>query len=159
MSAFIPSPEHIGLLAACLTQFRKSAADPRDNAEILAREVIASVAYLYPSDKGNGDRPGPCLTDEQIVAASRLYAEHFAAQFPDWLSAQDLDSLVRCYEYQASEHPGWADSPAMMLIAKLPGGARFWAVDTSGGRIRWEYNAPEEDQLPEVLAMYEREVT
>ena len=148
MSAFVCMPEHIGLLAAALTWFGRTAGDPRVHAEFLARENITSVAYRYPADKGDGDRPGPNLTDEQLVEAARLYAAHYVQHFPTWLNAADLSSMVRCYEYQSCEHPGWRDSVAMMLIAKLDGACKVIGPET----VHWEFEI--DNPLPEVAALY-----
>lgn len=149
MSAFIPMPEHIGLLAAAAVNFKATTRTLDDVAELLAREVIASVAYRYPADTGNGDRPGPCLPDEQIVQAAVVYGEFYADHFPDWFNAKDLRNLARCYVYQACEHPDWPQSEAMVLLARLPGACKKLGPE----HIRWEFVTDE--PLPEVEAMYE----
>ena len=77
MSAYIVNPEHIGILAAyaavndcAIYEWRKSTniLTAQNVAKGLALENIRSVAHRYPGDK-DGERPGPCLKDADIVEA------------------------------------------------------------------------------------------
>lgn len=160
MSAYICNPEHIGLLAAVATEVVGIDRHPSELAEEFARENIASVAYRYPSDTGNGDRPGPCLTDDQIVRASALYAEYFADNIP-YLSAKDVLSMVRCLIYQSCEHPGWESSVARSIVTEIETWARdlYLTIDKRPATVEWDYYLPEEMMLPSVRVMYEGETT
>lgn len=142
---FICMPEHIGLLCAGVSHYKLATADPVDLAAMFACENIKSARARYPSDK-DGDRPGPMLTDEQIVGAAMMYAEHYTAHWPAWMTRGTLQSLASCYSYQACEHDGWEQSEAMMIndrAENLPKG---------GSLVRWEYTA--DVQLPEVEELY-----
>lgn len=69
---------------------------------MLVSENLASLAYLYPSDKS-----GEATFDsyEPVAAARR-----------ETLPALHIIKLCHNYAYQACEHPGWKDSAARKLI-------------------------------------------
>jgi len=158
MSAFVCMPEHIGLLAAVTVDSARAVdRTPAAVAALLARENIASVAYRYPDDKGNGDRPGPCLTDEQIVEAAELYAEHFSDNLPD-LPARSIVNMARCLDYQSCEPPTWKGSEAERIVAETELYAINLArIDRRPTTVEWEFTLPDHEMLPEVLAMFEGE--
>ena len=128
MSAFVMNPEEIGLIAAYATVNKvKRPNDPEPEvlaaalAEGLAKENIKSVAYRYPDD-ADGERPGPCLFDAQIIKASQLYAVHFIKD-PVGLQglANDFQVLavIKSYNHQSCEHEEWEGSKAALLTARL----------------------------------------
>lgn len=154
MSAFVCMPEHIGLLAAvAVGPARAIDRTPAKVAALLARENIASVAYRYPDDTGNGDRPGPRLTDEQIVEAAELYAEHFSDNPPD-MPASSILNMARCLEYQSCEHPGWETSAARAVLSRVEDWARrAWLrddhrADKRPATVNWEFTLPDYEMLP-----------
>lgn len=157
MSAYICMPEHIGLLAVIAAEatpsFRGTAVSI---ARRLARENILSMAYRYPYDKGNGDRPGPCLTDAQIIKASMLYAEHYTGNLPD-LPARSIVNMARCLDYQSREHPGWEGSIARKIVDTIEryGNRLAATTDHRPATVKWEFTLPEHEMLPEVLKMFE----
>lgn len=151
MSAFVCSPEHIGLLAAALARNNLCAEDASEMAERLMRDNISSVAYRYPDDIGNGDRPGYSIPDDGLIFAAGLYGAHFAENWPVWVTANDLWNMVHCFEYQSCEHPGWPDSISRRVIARLTRGGN---CQLGPEHVRWEYTLPESEMLPKVLALF-----
>lgn len=148
MSAFVCSPAHIGLLAVALARNYTTL----ENADLLAarlmRENITSVAYRYPSDKGNGDRPGWSLPDDALIEAAVLYARHYTEHWPDEVSPIDLHNMARCYGYQSCEHPDWRESIAYQLVSRI---ADYPPEKPGAEHVRWEY---EGEMLPEVEEMF-----
>ena len=59
MSAWIVSRKHIDYIVAAAIQAELISMSPDETGRMLWRECLASVAYRYPGDTGNGDRPGP----------------------------------------------------------------------------------------------------
>jgi len=125
MSAYICSPEHIAALAAFASRpssshviipwKRERARDTvRNVARRLAEANIKSVAERYPNDQ-DGNRPGPCMTDEEICKASERYAGKYLV-YPPKLSPLDIISMASCYEYQACEAENYATSDAALQI-------------------------------------------
>lgn len=157
MSAYICTPEHIGLLAAIAAEATPGVRGTAANiARRLARENILSVAYRYPYDKGNGDRPGPCLTDAQIIKASMLYAEHYMGNLPG-LPASSIVNMARCLDYQSCERPGWEGSIARKIVDTIEryGNRLAATTDHRPATVKWEFTLPEHEMLPEVLKMFE----
>jgi hypothetical protein len=148
MSAFIPNTEHIGFLAATLAE-RVPMHTPAAYATMLANEVIDSVAFRYPRDIGNGDLPGPNLTDDQIIKESVVYAEYYSKEGPV-LNDLDIKNMVSCYMYQACEHPEWETSETLQRLADLNR-----QLDVAGllENVRWGFSEP--NVPPVVLALYE----
>jgi hypothetical protein len=159
MSAFIPNPEHIGLLAVAITKkYGLSEDSPADVAEQLAEAVIEAVATRYP-DSVSGSRPGPRMTDENIVKASRLYAERYSEQaytdeFPA-VNVSDVYNMARCYEDQACKMENWRQHPRDALIRRLE---RTCLADLATGgpysksNVPWEFT--DERPFPEVDVLY-----
>jgi hypothetical protein len=104
MSAYVCNPETFGLLAAyavgpgsdnaAIYEWRQGnpIEDVQRVAEGLARENIRSVTTRYPTDQ-DGQRPGPGLCDEEIVALARLWAEAYYFRMP---RIKPVDILMLC---------------------------------------------------------------
>ena len=155
MSAFVCMPEHIGLVAAAATiKYGTSVRSARVLAAILAQENINSVAYRYPDTTGQGDRPGPFLTDAQLIEAARLYADKYAAAYPLNINARDILNMVQCLDYQSCEHPEWNETEACAQLSRLNNTLTSkLRLSDDFERVRWEY-IEEANPLPEVEAMY-----
>ena len=115
MSAYLVSPEHIGLIAA-YARALLGRGDAVDFAELLARANVSSVAARYPNDK-SGERPGQIegQSDDDFIAESRQWAEWY-----------DSNSLIVCHarmccyidylEYQCCEAHDWYGREAQQLL-------------------------------------------
>lgn len=123
MSAFVCSPSHIGLLAAYAVKTSSVIHVWREPtwletaqqvAKELARENIRSVAARYPNDK-DGERPGPCLKDDDILDASACYAAHYLDNWDTPEPVQIL-SMCQCFDYQACETEDWRATKAHQQI-------------------------------------------
>jgi len=132
MSAYVCSPEHIAALAAFASRpssshvimpwKRERARDTvRNVARKLAEANIRSVAERYPNDK-DGNRPGPCMTDEEICKASERYAEKYLV-YPPNLSALDIIAMSSCFEYQACDAENYPTSDAALQVR--------WIIDAA----------------------------
>ena len=156
MSAFIVQPEHAALLAVWAT--KKNSAlrelekgEPLLTAQAVAQELIAenikSVAYLYPDDT-DGNRPGPCLRDAQIVEAAALWAGHYQQKgIPEDVALLTIASLADCLEYQSCEHEGFKTSLAQRQINEIR--SRVLTLLPGYSRAPWSWDAtdPELDVL------------
>ena len=128
MSAFIVQPEHAGLLAVWATQNNSALrelekGEPLLTAQAVAQELIVenikSVAYRYPGDT-DGNRPGPCLRDVQIVEAAALWAGHYQQEgLPENVAPLTIAKLADCLEYQSCEHEGFKTSLAQRQINEI----------------------------------------
>lgn len=167
MSAYVVNPEHIGILAAyaAVNDCAIYGWNMSDNiltaqkvAKGLALENIRSVAHRYPDDK-DGQRPGSCLKDADIVEACQIYADHFAKRMGGVIvMAEDVPEdvqilmLVQSLRYQSCETDDWVTTLAARqlgwitdyVIRRLPG---YQDAD-------WSYD----NVLPEIEALYERGV-
>ena len=128
MSAFIVQPEQAGLLAAWAVYHRAGLRELEKGERLLtaraiAQELIAenikSVAHRYPTDT-DGNRPGPCLRDAQIVEAAALWAGHYQQEgLPENVAPLTIAKLAGCLEYQSCEHEGFKTSLAQRQINKI----------------------------------------
>lgn len=156
MSAYIVQPEQAGLLAAWAVHHRAGLrelekGEPLLTAQAIARELIAenikSVAHRYPADT-DGNRPGPCLLDAQIVEAAALWAGHYQQKgLPEGIAPIAVAKLADCLEYQSCEHESFKTSLAQRQINEI----RSRAVTLLPGydRAPWTWDAidPELDVL------------
>lgn len=113
MSAWIVGRAHIDVLVQALCEGEHVTDDPDSVGRVLWRENLRSVAYRYPGDTGNGDRPGPISFRDSDVDTYRYRRPR---------NKPDLEALlvaIDCYEYQSCEHPGWASSTAEMWTSTL----------------------------------------
>lgn len=116
MSAWIVARAHIDALILAGVQWHvidPGRAEVDAFGRMLWAECLASVAYLYPDDTGDGDRPGPADFQDSDVETYRfspveLVLEPYAAL-----------KVVACYDYQSCEHPGWESSRAHEFTAEL----------------------------------------
>lgn len=116
MSAYVCQPEHIGLLAAYAASDSCGAA--KQIAKLLAEENIRSVATRYPDDL-DGQRPGPCLRDSDIVEAACLWAKHYVLNRKSIPSPLTIIKLCNCLEYQSSETDDWAMTDACAQLESI----------------------------------------
>ena len=128
MSAYICNPEHFAALAvyavkkqAVLGVYQLLESNQTELAVLIAAELavenIRSVAARYPQDK-SGSRPGPCLTDEEIVSESQQFARQYVLNCPT-LSDVDLLSMLGCYDYQACETSNYSERLASKQVELL----------------------------------------
>jgi len=166
MSAYICNPEHIGILSAyaavndcAIYRWRMSDSilTAQNVAKGLALENIRSVAHRYPNDK-DGQRPGPCLKDADIVEACQIYAGHFAKRMggaivmvEDVLEPVQIIKLVRSLNYQSCETDDW---PLTLAARQLE-----WIMGEAISRLDgyedadWSFTG----SLPEIEALYAKE--
>ncbi|MBK9976224.1 MAG: hypothetical protein IPP14_15770 [Planctomycetes bacterium] len=118
MSAFMVEKHHIGYLVAAAfapgfraaTYIKSMLGDPEKPehalANLLSLENARSITYRYPQD----------AMDDVMHTWERGEVESmcWAAMNP----AQVIQS-VRCYQYQACEHPGWKDSKAKEITDNI----------------------------------------
>jgi hypothetical protein len=146
MSAYIVNPEQFGIIAAYAVYADLVTFSAPDIAEMLAVENIRSVAARYPRDI-SGHRPGPCLTDENIVKAARIWAEHYVAteKVPTaatiWAACDNL-------EYQSCEHDAWPGSAACNLLNQI----REFIGQKPLGITTWQFT--DDTIIPEYDALY-----
>ena len=114
MSAWIVSRAHIDVLVQGLAESEiVTHLDPDELGRVLWRENLASVAYRYPGDTGDGDRPGPTSFRDEHV---ETYTYRRPTQKIDHLG---LLWAVACYGYQSCEHPDWESSDAAKWATTL----------------------------------------
>lgn len=133
MSAYMVETTHIDALVWLATRPRSHchglSAQIADYGEIddtigarLIAENRASINYRYPDTVGNrAGEPGGSGIDIEPP-----YSYTAPVRFPTTVEAL---KIVRCYEYQACEHPAWSESWAhglcerltSTLIGELPG--------------------------------------
>ena len=166
MSAYIVNPEHIGILAAyaaandcAIYEWRMSdnILTAQNVAKGLALENIRSVAHRYPDDK-DGQRPGPCLKDADIIEACQIYAGHFAKRLggvivmaEDVLEPVQVLKLVRSLDYQSCETDEWEMTLAAQQLRWISGEAisRLDGYEDAD----WSFTG----SLPEIEALYAKE--
>ena len=166
MSAYICNPEHIGILAAyaavndcAIYEWRMSDSilTAQNVAKGLALENIRSVAHRYPDDK-DGERPGPCLKDADIIEACQIYAGHFAKRLggvivmaEDVLEPVQVLKLVSSLDYQSCETDDWE----MTLAAQQLRWIMSDAISHLDGYedADWSFTG----SLPEIEALYAKE--
>ena len=166
MSAYICSPSHIGILAAyaavndcAIYRWRMSDSilTAQNVAKGLALENIRSVAHRYPDDK-DGERPGPCLKDADIIEACQIYAGHFAKRLggvivmaEDVLEPVQVLKLVSSLDYQSCETDDWE----MTLAAQQLRWIMSDAISHLDGYedADWSFTG----SLPEIEALYAKE--
>ncbi len=134
MSAFVVNKGHIDAMVRLATVgqvtwlskgadgscvWRKASDDQDALGQMLLDECVKSVAYRY---EGSDDLPGPIDAYwKQPYSYSPL-----GGRMPTPVEGL---KLVRCYEYQSCEHPGWKESDAdnfcqsltAHLMSTLPG--------------------------------------
>lgn len=87
---------------------------PDSAGRILWVENLRSLMYRYPADK-DGDRPGPIGFKD-----AEAYEYTHTPVYNDPLAAR---AIVKSYQYQSCEHPGWQDSLAKEVTDLLMTGA------------------------------------
>jgi len=110
MSAWLVSREHIDALVTIFARSdgRRPALDPETAVgRLLWEENRRSVAYRYPGDEAMIGE-----FDPEYTYTPRLQ--------PPRPAVANL-KLVRCYEYQSCEHPGWEQSEAYRLCQRMTG--------------------------------------
>ena len=112
MSAWIVSRTHIDYIVTAAIQAELISMSPDETGRMLWRECLASVAYRYPDDTGNGDRPGPADFRDSDV-------DTYTWTETPVLTGGALAKTLGCYRYQSCEHPGWDTSESAALIEKL----------------------------------------
>lgn len=162
MSAYVLNPEHFGILAAYAAQndaaiYQCCMDGPIQTAqavaEMLAWANIKSVMARYPRDL-DGQRPGPCLLDAEIIEAAQIYAAHFTvewAAFPRQRPTPvQILKLLLSFEYQSCEAPDWPHSKAFQQFSWLMGAA----IRNLPGYedADWSYDKA----LPAIESLYER---
>lgn len=114
MSAWIVSKPHIDALVQ--EMIARQMIEPEQATVVgceLWEECRRSVAYRYPYDTGNGDRPGPCdLTDE-------LMAQYVFEGVEAPLHPEAILTAIHCYRYQSCEHPEWESSQSFARMTDL----------------------------------------
>jgi len=153
MSAWLPHPEHIVLIANFAANDRESRfRDPKLNGTVLAREVIRSVTHRYPDIVGEGfkNAPGPLnlTTEQQYIADS---SKHIDLDCLD-ISLADMAALVACYEYQACETNNWAHSPASTICKGVDYIILSRLRDQASKRCEWGLET-NDLELREVIAL------
>ena len=119
MSAYICNPEHFGLLAAYYaTKENKGSEFAERAAHILALENIRSVATRYPDDK-DGQRPGPCMYDDEICLAARVWAKCYFNRLPAFTSPVAILGMCSCLDYQSCETEDWRSTKAFGLLCQI----------------------------------------
>jgi len=115
MSAYLVSPEHIGLIAA-YARAMLDRGEAVDLAELLAQANVNSVAARYPNDK-SGERPGQIegQSDDDFIAESRQWAERYDAN-PPTVSHARMCRYIECLEYQCCEVHDWDECVAKHLL-------------------------------------------
>lgn len=164
MSAYVSNPEAFGILAAYATlnhcavsewtHSRKPAAEIETAQRVakgLARENIRSVAHRYPMDN-SGQRPGPCLMDDEIEEAAALYAAHFMvhSHLVRSLSALQIIKIAQGVDYQSCETDDWRDTLAWRQLDWIKGDA----IRSLKGydEADWSFEQP----IPAIESLYER---
>lgn len=116
MSAWIVDRRHIDVLVhACIGQKLIAPEQADATGRMLWAECLKSVAYRYPGDKGDGDRPGPCSFKDGDVDTYTFTP--LPAEFV--LTPSALRSTAGCYAYQSCEHPEWETTEAYRLAETL----------------------------------------
>lgn len=119
MSAWIVSKTHIDALVHAGIDAELIRPEEADEfGRMLWRENLASVAFRYPYDKGNGDRPGPVSFRDHHVD------EYTFEPLDGGLGAsRKAPAVVRqaagCYDYQSCEHDGYQGSKAQQFATLL----------------------------------------
>ena len=134
MSAYICDPAHFAALAAFAVAGRNEhvihqwqQGHPEDTCAYVARGLalqnIRSVAHRYPDDP-DGQRPGPCMLDAEIVAEAERLARIYFMQFQTLrLKPVDILKMVEGYKYQSCESPDWEDTLAYRQASWLSSAA------------------------------------
>ena len=112
MSAWIVSKKHIDYMVTAIIRAELWAGTPDDLGCMLWAECLESVAYLYPNDTGDGDRPGPVDFHDSDVDT------YTWTETPE-LTPGGIAKTLACYEYQSCEHPSWESSEARAITSKL----------------------------------------
>lgn len=119
MSAYICNPEHFGLLAAYYaTKEHKGSEFAERAAHVLALENIRSVSTRYPEDK-DGQRPGPCMYDDEICLAARVWAKCYFNRIPRSVKPVDILGMCACLDYQSCETGDWTTTKAFGLLRQI----------------------------------------
>ncbi len=164
MSAYICNPEQFGLLGAyaalkdvavrelCYDIVKGKTIENAQRIAInLARENIRSVKHRYPDDK-DGNRPGPCLLDDEIEEAAALYAAHFFVNpiYVMGLKSVTILKLSQCVDYQSCETNDWKDTLAYRQLERI----NYKAISDLPGyeSADWSY----ERSLPDIEILYKR---
>lgn len=140
MSAFLCSPEHIGVMVKALEQAyeqRGHEFDRMGSVGALARSNWDSIAYLYGTDRREIFSPWGGLE-----VYSRACLEELPTAMPP-LSPVRLYGIVSCYIYQACEPPDWEESRAYRLCQELKDYILARLVEASGEDMGWSYREEE----------------
>ncbi len=94
--------------------------------QMLLTENVESVCYRYSDCEPGGDLPG---TIGETNAEDYTYRPVNSYDLPPETQSVVILKAVRCYIYQACEHPGWSTSEAksfcealtVKMINQLPG--------------------------------------
>jgi hypothetical protein len=108
---FIVSDRHIDHLVTAIVRAELLAMTPDEIGRMLWNENLESAKYRYPGDT-DGNRPGPIDFRDRDV---ETYTWQETAELPP----ERLHATLAGYQYQACEHPGWAESEAYQVTAKL----------------------------------------
>lgn len=136
MSAFIVDPEHINVMIW-------AAAHKVNRHHGPLRWYYGNPTHAGQVSHDNVDQVGQMLLDENAASVNYRYTEddvfvyeYRPPQHTNW-SVVELLKAIDCYEYQACEHPDWAQSQAhafcqalrLRLISALPGyDAASWRI-------------------------------
>jgi hypothetical protein len=141
VSAWIVDRAHIDVLVQGLAESETvTDLDPDELGRRLWAENFASVAYRYPRDTGEGDRPGPIDFRDSDV-------ETYTYRRPGKkIDRQGLLVAMDCYAYQSCEHPEWRDSgPAAWIAALRANLLRAGVTPPSAGARMEAWGYEEED--------------
>ena len=116
MSVFIVSPEHINVLLDAALRYTDE----------IGMTVYTSDGQAVTVDRTNRDTVGQMLLETNAASigarheeATELYIYSYATPVRfDW-EAVDVLKAISCYEYQASEAPGWDTSTAKAFCEGL----------------------------------------
>lgn len=115
MSAFMVEKHHVGYLVAaafarnhgsCTADYIKPELTMRGMAELLSLENARSICYRYPQD--SMDDTMHTWADGEVESMLWMV-----------IKPEQVIQSVRCYQYQAREHPGWETSRAKDITDRI----------------------------------------
>lgn len=113
MSAYMVEKHHIGYLVAAafdrayrIDAHLQPSLTMHEMAELLSLENARSIVYRYPQDS----------MDDTMHTWAKGEVESML-----WMAIkpEQVIQSVRCYQYQACEHPGWNESRAKDITDRL----------------------------------------
>lgn len=132
MSAYQVSPEHLAYLAAAFDSVHRPGHHIRGRDLSLYTSYDSAGTRIEPSDDAGKRALFNALALENALSVGYRYGECLApvpepAHRFRWPSVPcrtpaDVAAIVkaiRCYEYQACEHPGWKDSAPYLWLRRL----------------------------------------